>query len=396
MWGCHFFCTFGGMKKGLLLLGMVLLRLAALAQEPLIINNVPVGTGYRIEVDGHVVAFSDEGWLGERVGCDSVVTNGTVVVTADALPPVMQEWLGQMTYEAKMLCEGRAQAHRTPRRAEYIAPMVTTRWGQRLPFNLMAPEYDEGAHCATGCVATAMAQILKYWSAPIETAEVPGYTTETLGLQLEALPPTMFDYDMMHDDYEDIFDHSESAYAVAKLMRYCGQAAEMDYDINSGAYTIGRYLAQYFGFSSDYEDKDHITHLIDWDELIYDELAAGRPVLYSGKKLTGSGHVFVVDGYQDGYFHINWGWNGNSNGFFKLTLANPDDPDSAYLWEGYRWAQRAVIGLQPGPNATGVTEKREEQLGMRNEVWHDLQGRRVKQPSAPGMYIRNGRIVVVK
>ncbi len=360
-----------------------------MAQEPLIINNVPAGTGYRIEVGGQVVAYSDDGWLGERVGCDSVAT----VVGIDALPAAMQEWLGQMTFEAQLLQQGKALPHRAPHRAEYVAPMLTTQWGQRLPFNLLTPEYDEGAHCATGCVATAMAQILKYWSAPIETSEIPGYTTETLGLELEALPPTTFNYAIMNDNYEDMFDHSESAYEVAKLMRYCGQASEMDYDINSGAYTIGRYLADYFGFSSDYEDKDHITHLIDWDELIYDELAAGRPVLYSGKKMSGAGHVFVVDGYHDGYFHINWGWNGNSNGYFKLTLANPDDPDSAYLWEGYRWLQRAVIGLQPA-TGTSVTEMRNEKNG--NEAWHDLQGRRVIQPSAPGVYIRSGRAVVVK
>ena len=325
------------MKKALLLFGMLWLRLVVLAQSHVVINNNPEGTGFRIEVDGQLVAFSDEGMF-----------------DADHQPPAVQEWLGQMELEAQLLREGSASVHRAPRRAAYIAPMLTTRWGQRLPYNLMAPEYDEGAHCATGCVATAMAQILKYWSAAIETKEIPGYTTETLGLQLEALPPATFDYGLMLDEYEDMFDRSESAYEVAKLMRYCGQAAEMDYDINSGAYTIGRYLAEYFGFSADYEDKDHWTHLIDWDELIYDELAAGRPMLYSGKKLSGAGHVFVVDGYKDGYFHINWGWNGSNTGFYKLTLANPYDPDSAYLWEGYRWAQRAVIGLQPDPEATDI------------------------------------------
>ena len=369
-----------GMKKGLLILGTLMLRLMVLAQGYTVYNNVPEGTGYRIEVHGHVVAFSDEG-----------------SVDANHLPPAMQEWLGQMELEAQLLREGRAMAHRASRRAENIEPMLTTRWGQRLPFNLMTPEYDVGAHCATGCVATAMAQILKYWSAAIETKAIPGYTTETLGLQLEALPPTTFDYGLMADEYEDMFDHSESAYAVAKLMRYCGQAAEMDYDINSGAYTIGRYLADYFGFSSDYEDKDHWTHLIDWDDLIYDELAAGRPMLYSGKKMSGAGHVFVVDGSKDGYFHINWGWNGSNNGYYKLTLANPDDPDSAYLWEGYRWAQRAVIGLQPDPAATGVGTVRCDSVATNGTVrgYYNLQGQRIAKPTK-GVYIHNGKSVVVR
>ena len=369
------------MKKGLLIFGALLLSLMGLAQKPVIINNVPIGTGYTIEVDGHVVAFSDEGQF-----------------DFENMPPAMQGWLALMEHEALLLQRGKATVHRAPRRAADIPPMLTTRWGQRLPFNLMTPEYDEGAHCATGCVATAMAQILKYWSATIETKEIPGYTTESLGLQLEALPPTTFDYDLMVDEYEDMFDHSESAYAVAKLMRYCGQAAEMDYDINSGAYTIGRYLADYFGFSADYEDKDHYTHLIGWDDLIYDELADGRPMLYSGKKMTGAGHVFVVDGYKDGYFHINWGWNGSNNGYYKLTLANPDDPDSAYLWEGYRWAQRAVIGLQPDPAATGLNTMRCDSVATNGTArgYYNLQGQHIAKPTKPGMYINNHKTVIVK
>ena len=377
MQGCHFFCTFGGMKKGLMLLGVLMLGLVALAQNYVINNNVPAGTGFTIKVDGHVVAFSDEGHF-----------------DADNMPPAVEGWLAAMEHEALLLQRGEATPHRAPRRAGNIEPLMTTRWGQRLPFNLMTPEYDEGAHCATGCVATAMAQILKYWSANIETKEIPGYTTETLGLQLEALPPTTFDYHLMNDAYDDMFDKSASAYAVAKLMRYCGQAAEMDYDVYSGAYTVGSYLAQYFGFSADYEDKDHWTHLIDWDDLIYEELEAGRPMLYSGKKMSGAGHVFVVDGYKDGYFHINWGWDGNNNGYYKLTLANPDDPDSAYLWEGYRYLQRAVIGLQPDPAATRISTIRRDSLTT--DSYYNLQGQRIANPTRPGLYIHHGRKVVLK
>ena len=117
-------------------------------------------------------------------------------------------------------------------------------------------------------------------------------------------------------------------------------------------------------------------------------------MLYSGKKMSGAGHVFVVDGYKDGYFHINWGWDGNNNGYYKLTLANPDDPDSAYLWEGYRYLQRAVIGLQPDPAATRVTTVRRDSLTT--DSYYNLQGQRIANPTRPGLYIHHGRKVVLK
>lgn len=388
----------------LLLLAMTTTQL--MAQHYEIQNRQPAGTGFTITVDGEVVGYSDTGTL-----------------DAATLPPAASELLEHLHYEQQLAGEGRA-VRRAPRRAAAIAPMLTTRWGQRQPYNLLCPEYAEGSHCATGCLAVAMAQILKYWSANIPTAEIPAYTTETKGYQLPALPSTTFDYSIMKDEYLDILDHGTATMEVARLMLYCGQASQMDYDINSGAYTMGSYLADYFGFSSEYEDKDHWTHLIDWEDYIYDELAAGRPLLYSGKKMSGAGHVFVVDGYENGYFHINWGWEGNSNGFFKLSLCNPDDPDSAYLWEGYRWLQKAVVGLQPDPTATGITAlpaatpsgsspfaastvccdsvatDPQGLLGRQGLAGHhplfDLQGRPVIAPSAKGVYIWNGKKMVIR
>ena len=310
------------------------------------------------------------------------------------VPPALTDWLSCCEQHVMTARQGHTVAKRAPRRSAEITPMVTARWGQHKPFNRMCPEYDSGANSAAGCLAIAMAQLLHYWRPSTPTQPIPAYTTEELGLQVEALPATTFNYDIMADEY-DYGDWDEGAQEAARLVRYCGQAAEMDYNVFSGAVTSGEYLARYFGFQQDYTDKYHAEHMIDWEDLLYEELEAGRPMLYSGKKMNGSGHVFVVDGYRDGYFHINWGWYGSSNGYFDITLANPDDPDSAYLWEGYRWVQMAVIGLQPEVQPDIDTSVEGVRATMPSAIIYDLSGRHVSNPTH-GLYIVNGRKVVIK
>ena len=337
-------------------------------------NALPTGTGFAIvapedEGDG-ILGYSDMGSF-----------------DPDDVPPGMADWLecweGQLA--ASRATGTAAPQHRASRRAAAIAPLLSTKWGQRSPYNNMAPEYAPGSHCAAGCLAVAMAQVLKYWASPATTTEIPAYKTEELGLQLEALPPRSFDYSIMRDEY-GMFDKDAGAQEVAALMRYCGQAAEMDYDINSGANTSGEYLSRFFGFDSGYTDKDYLTHMSGWDDLIYDELAAGRPVMYSGKKMSGflkfSGHVFVVDGYDgDGLFHFNWGWNGNDDGYFKLTSA-----------DGYNLLQMAVIGLQPAA-ASSVTAP-PASLQRPSPYVFDLNGRRILEPASRGVHILNGKKVL--
>lgn len=312
----------------------------------------------------------------------------------DDMSPAMTEWLERMEHEQVMVREGRAVPRRAPRRAAAVSPMLTTKWGQRWPYNRMAPEYTEGSHCAAGCVAVVMAQVLKYWASQTPTKEIPGYTTEELGLQLDALPATTFNYAIMRDEY-DMLEWDEGAQEVARLMRYCGQAAQMDYDVYSGAETSGDYLHRYFGFKPSFTDKYYVEHMSGWEDLIYDELAAGRPVIYSGKKMTGflkfSGHVYVVDGYDgDGLFHINWGWNGNDDGFFVLTSAN--DYDIAML-------QMAVIGLEPEGNATSIEAllAAARLQDVTSQPLFDLQGRRImNHQQKKGLRIVDGRLVYIK
>ena len=214
-----------------------------------------------------------------------------------------------------------------------IAPLITTQWDQAEPYNILCPQIGPNEHLLTGCVATAMAQIINYTKWPVgETSSVPAYTTEGLNIYMPELQPTTFDWDNMDDQ------------SIARLMLYCGQSVYMNYEPGgSGANSaiVPEALRNVFGYStltmlkqrSSYSDED-------WESLIHGELSEQRPVFYSGFGGTG-GHAFIVDGYEDGRFHINWGWNGNCDGMFLLTNLTP------YEGADFSQGQNAVIGIRP-------------------------------------------------
>ena len=279
----------------------------------------------------------------------------------DSLPPQLVFWLQCYEEQVELIRSRRAVAHRAAVIRQERQPLVKTRWDQDEPYNKLTPTFvysGKTYQCAIGCVATAMAQVLRFWAAPVQTTEIPAYTSATLKKAMPALPATTFNYDIMLDNYA--YNASgESADEVARLMLYCGQAAEMNYYQSSTAVTTGRYLAQYFGMNPNYMDASRSNYsAADWDELIYQELEAGRPVIYSGSKFTSnSGHTFIVDGYRDGLFHINWGWGGRYDGYYKLTEAEPDGGGlGAGIGKGgYNFSQSAILHIQP--EATTAVER---------------------------------------
>lgn len=235
-----------------------------------------------------------------------------------------------------------------------IQPLIQTHWGQSWPYNKFCPLYNE-ERCVTGCVATAMAQIMYYHQWPAgETETIPPYelvdsSDPNNKLTLEQLPSMSFDWDNMLLNYEWDAADDEHADAVAKLMQYCGQSVHMLYSpIASSAMGIdaANALKEYFDYHkglrlisrNDYTDSD-------WETVIYDELASGRPVYYDGSSMTEGGHAWVCDGYQDGYFHMNWGWKGDDNGFFLLSILDSYGSESKY--EGFWIGQCAIIGIKP-------------------------------------------------
>ena len=229
-----------------------------------------------------------------------------------------------------------------------ITPLLSTQWNQNV--NIMCPP-----DCPTGCVATAMAQIMYYHRWPQEACPaLPKYN------EMEDLPATIFKWDLMLDNYNDFWNRYESPnendWAVAELMRYCGQSVEMGYHPNgssSDSYHASNALKDYFDYSPTTRivGCDEYTRK-QWESLIYNEIDHNKPVLYSGHDTkvygTGLGHAFVCDGFDgDGRFHINWGWGGMCDGFFVLSILNPSYPDGSMSNGGYSFFQDAIIGLEP-------------------------------------------------
>lgn len=213
-----------------------------------------------------------------------------------------------------------------------VAPLVKAKWNQRAPFNNLCPEGSP-----SGCVATAMAQVMHYhqW-------------------------PASYDWSQMKTSYSDT-DTGAAADAVAKLMADCGEKVYMKYGKESSSaksHLVSEALRYDFGYAETTEFVPrHVYTARSWDALIYSEVAAKRPVLYSGNSVSSgkgeSGHEFVIDGYEVkggvGYFHVNWGWGGSSDDYFLLSALNPK-----YQYtggnagsSGYSYVQYAVIGIQP-------------------------------------------------
>lgn len=250
------------------------------------------------------------------------------------------------------------EVQQAPRRAaarQSISPLVATRWNQGAPYNNQCPLINS-ERTVTGCVATAMAQVMNYHRYPTaSTTGIPGYTARNKKTTQDALPVSTFDWNNMTATYASS-DTDASANAVATLMQYCGYSIQMDYDLSSNggssAYNacIADALKTYFSYEGtiNFAQRRHYSYQ-QWIELIYNELADNRPVVLGGQS-AGGGHSFVCDGYDTGdYFHINWGWGGSSDGYFRLSALNPYEQGigGSSTLDGFSFSQDAVLGIQP-------------------------------------------------
>ena len=245
-----------------------------------------------------------------------------------------------------------------------VGPLVTSTWGQEMPYYLRCP-LDNGEYCVVGCVATAMAQVMKYWQYPESCGALSSYYCYDLGSTVTGLRATTFDYSLMLDSYchwdwdnsELVQDEYTNAQAMeaAKLSRYCGQAVQMGYSPEgSGAYTSDQRDAMVndFGFrsSAQYIQKsgwgssNYTT--AQWEAKMKTELDAGRPILYAANDPSAGGHAFICDGYdKEGMFHFNFGWYGTCDGWYVSTALNMTHRDGDELH--FNSGHHMVIGVQP-------------------------------------------------
>ncbi len=212
-----------------------------------------------------------------------------------------------------------------------IAPMITTSWGQGSPYNSFCPTL--GQQCVAGSVATAMAQVMNYYQWPVDAIKtISSYTTLTNKILMPELEPLTISWDNMTEE------------EIARLFLYCGQSVDMDYDVlMSGAKTIDVATAMYnvFGYASSVHPEFRNSYSnCEWEDLLYNEIKKGRPILYSSMTDSRT-NMFICDGYKDNKFHINWGCNGDYNGYFVLTLLSP-----TLSQNNFSQNQVAIIGIQ--------------------------------------------------
>lgn len=233
-----------------------------------------------------------------------------------------------------------------------VLPLVEAEWGQRAPYNGMCPVF-KGERTVTGCVATAMAQIMSYWRYPRCGTGVSEYqwtSGESLRFNFDEHP---FDWENMLPSYTGSATVGQPD-AVATLMAACGAAVQMRYGLEgSASYDeyVGQGLASYLGYDDGMAYISRSTcRAREWTDRLYDELAAGRPVLYMANSER-VGHAFVCDGYEyrDGadYFHINWGWDGRYNGYFLTDVLDPYSDDPEINNGAFISSQRVLVGIRP-------------------------------------------------
>lgn len=293
--------------------------------------------------DSYVIVAGDD-------RAEQILVWGDSPLDINNIPANMRYWLDcykqQIEYlqaHADLVVEQNTMRRAPSRSSQSVAPLLTALWDQSAPYYYQCPTHN-GSYSLTGCAATSLSMICYYWRYPEQTTTTfPSYTTRSLHMTVDALPPTTFDYDNMLDNYKRGYS-TVQANAVAHLMRYVGQAEHMDYTPgSSGVYDfdIDRAIDM-LGFDSDAQMvyKDDYTDE-QWASMIQEELIQGRPLEYCGYGGM-SGHAFNVDGYDAdrNMYHINWGWSGSANGYCALNAFHGGSTT-------YKNGQLMIIGLEP-------------------------------------------------
>ncbi len=272
---------------------------------------------------------------------------------SNKMPPAMMWWLKE--YGRQIAAARSSSTLKTVERPkrEPITPMLSTTWNQDSPYNSMCPEYN-GKRSVTGCVATAMAQVVKYHQWPETGVGSHQYFYNGAWISLDYSKIT-FDWANMINSYANGAGTERQKNAVARLMYACGVSVDMNYSpVESGAadVLVASALVDYFNYDKNvrYAERDYFG-LLDWEEFIYNQLRDYGPVQYSGSSSLG-GHSFVCDGYsEDGFFHFNWGWGGVSDGYFRLNALDPPMQGIGGANSGYNYDQAVIANIRK-PKAT--------------------------------------------
>ena len=346
------------------------------------VTDAPI-YAYNYDGGGYVIVSGDD-----RTA-DILGFSQTGHIDADRLPVNMKNWLqGYATKIERISVSAVPHRKATTRSGSKtnIATKMKTEWGQDYPYDLHTPELaikwkmkDTIVHSATGCVATAMSMVMHYYQYPSKlkkaiasyegTSDVPVYDSDTgatdtirnVNWKTEAIAAgTSIDWAHMPDKYNRQSTDEEKE-AVSRIMQYCGCAVQMSYGYDGSSADNGNMMKgmkEVFGYNDVYMLNDFEYDDQGWVDAVYHELSEAGPVLFGGQTATNGGHEFVLDGYmsKDGkdYFYVNWGWDGEDNGYMLLSVMEPgwifDDDGKP---EGFTDSQDVLCGL--GHNGKGYT-----------------------------------------
>ena len=304
--------------------------------------------------DAYYVFNNDAGGFVIIAGDDAVAPvlgyTSTGSFDAENLPDGLKDLL--KSYERQIAALGdNYVANQTATRAAFTGEKLlkTAEWDQNVPFNKYTP-----SNYVTGCVATAGAIVMKHHGYPAKGTGSHSYTWN--GKTLTANFEHTYDWTSMPAKYDGTNDAAFDG--VARLMADLGVAVEMQYNKDgSGAY-IGNLvtaLQKHFGYSK----LSHLMTIEDvgaeaWNGRLRDEIDANRPVLYAASDPTGGGHAFVIDGYKDESFSVNWGWGGYCDGFYQIGALNPESAGKP-MGDKYNVGQSAVFGMEPSDGTEKVS-----------------------------------------
>lgn len=285
----------------------------------------------------------------------------------DNIPPALEFWLSEYQNQIEWARENNISVQSVNTRSDVtlpswapIAPLVKTSWDQSAPYNNLCPE-SNGQKCVTGCVATSVAQAMKYFNYPAQGQGSISYETETLSLSLSMdFSKVKFDWNNMLDSYSGSYT-STQATAVATLMEAIGYGVEMDYTTNNSGAASGLVpyaLVTYFNYDKGirYFMRGQFTYT-DWATMLYDNLKNIGPVVYNGTGVAG-GHSWICDGYQgEGYFHFNWGWGGTSDGYYLLDALAPPALGIGGGGGNFNFNQGAIFNIQPAKSGNNAVQQ---------------------------------------
>ena len=301
-----------------------------------------------------------------------ILAYGTDNVAGD-MGPETRFWLGQYEREIEALASGVLRnddpvlsdyiarqwqslldgTYSQPKSRNMLPPMLATRWDQSPYYNYYCP-----TGTPAGCVATAMAQVMKYWNYPPKGTGSHSYNT-SYGVLSANFDTTWYEWDIMPNSLSSSTP-MEQIHAVAILCYHLGVATEMDYSTDGSGTSLvgGGYGASgrtallynfnyrntlYPAYKSEHTDAD-------WVRILKEDLDAGRPILYAGYD-SYAGHAFVFDGYNSSdQFHVNWGWGGAYNGYYTMGALNPTGGGvGSNSSNTFNSSNQVLLGVEPKP-----------------------------------------------